>query len=248
MSDNKKKKFFTQEQIMSLLDTLYSKVLDGIPHVSKPIEELAEEYLNRARSKKDAAKKMIDIQVAKCTTSGVITGFGGIVTLPITIPADIASVLYVEMRMIACAAYMGGYDVKEDVVQAFVYSCLAGVSIMDIIKQAGLKFGEKIAVNLIKKIPGKAIAAINKKVGFRFITKFGQKGIVNLGKMVPVVGAAISGALDFAESRYIGNRAYRWFLKNDFSDDKRKVNNAHKSSHDKNSGTDVIDVEVTELD
>ena len=38
----------------------------------------------------------------------------------------------------------------------------------------------------IQKIPGKALTKINQKIGFRFITKMGEKGIVNLGKMIRV--------------------------------------------------------------
>jgi hypothetical protein len=29
---------------------------------------------------------------------------------------------------------------------------------------------------------------INQKVGFRLVTKFGEKGIINLSKLIPVVG------------------------------------------------------------
>lgn len=59
------------------------------------------------------------------------------------------------------------------------------MAVNELIKQAGIKF----ANGLIKKIPGKVLTQINQKVGFRFITKFGTKGIVNLGKMLPGVGA-----------------------------------------------------------
>ena len=31
--------------------------------------------------------------------------------------------------MIACTAYMAGYDLSSDQVQTFVYACLAGVSV-----------------------------------------------------------------------------------------------------------------------
>ena len=117
--------------------------------------------------------------------------------MPVTLPANIGSVLYVQMRMIACLAHMGGYDINSDQVQTLVYACLAGISLDQIVKRAGIQFGEKFAMNLVKKIPGTALAKINQKVGFRFITKFGQKGIVNLGKMIPVVGGVIGGGFDF---------------------------------------------------
>ena len=85
------------------------------------------------------------------------------------------------------------------------------------IKKTGAKFGEKVANNLIQKIPGSVLTKINQKVGFRFITRFGEKGLINLGKMIPVVGAAINGGFDFAETKVIGNRAYKWFFNGDFS-------------------------------
>lgn len=213
-------KKITQEDIMKLLDELYTKSIDGIPVISEPIEKLASDYTSRHKDISDAAKEMLDYQVAKCTTSGVLTGFGGIVTLPVTIPANVGSVLYVQMRMIACAAYMGGYDIHSDQVQTLVYACLAGVGIADIVKKFGVAFGEKAAKAAIQKIPGKVLIGINQKVGFRFITKAGETGLINIVKLVPVVGAAINGGFDFVETRIIANRAYRYFIENDFSNDK----------------------------
>ena len=162
---------------------------------------------------------MIKNQVIKCTTSGFLTGFGGIITLPVTIPANVGSVLYVQMRMIACIAYLAGYDLKSDQVQTLVYACLAGVAVTDVIKQAGIKFGIKLTNATIKKIPGKALIKINQKVGFRFITKAGTTGIINLSRVVPVVGAVAGGGIDYFETKAIANRAYKWFFKNDFSVD-----------------------------
>lgn len=106
--------------------------------------------------------------------------------MPFTLPANVGNVMYVQMRMIACTAYMAGYDLNSDQTQTFVYACLAGVAVNSILKKAGISFGVKLATGVIKKIPGKVLTKINQKVGFRFITKFGTKGIVNLGKMIHV--------------------------------------------------------------
>lgn len=118
-----------------------------------------------------AAKKFINYQIAKCTTSGFLSGLGGLVTLPVAIPANIGSVIYVQMRMIACLAYMGGYDTDSDQVQTLVYACLAGISIDQLIKNVGIQFGTKFTMSMVKKIPGKVLTKINQKVGFRFLTK-----------------------------------------------------------------------------
>ena len=160
---------------------------------------------------------MINNQVLKCTVSGFITGFGGFITLPVSIPANVGSVIYVQMRMIACTAYLAGFDVKADQVQTLVYACLAGVSVNEVMKKFGVQFGQKMAVKMIEKIPAKAVTKINQKIGFRLLTKFGEKGLINLGQMVPVVGAAVNGGFDFVETRIIGDRSYNMFFKGDFS-------------------------------
>ncbi len=210
------KQLITQEDMVKILDGVYDNVINGLGKASPSVEEFAKDYLEKEKEPSVAAKKMIKNQILKCTTSGFITGFGGLITLPITIPANISSVLYVQMRMIACTAYMAGYDLKSDQVQTLVYACLAGVSVTEVVKQTGVKIGVKMATSAIKKIPGKTLTKINQKVGFRFITKFGEKGVINLGKLVPGVGAVIGGTLDYAETKVIANRSYNWFFEGNF--------------------------------
>lgn len=203
------------DDILKLLDSLYGKTLNGVVAVSPPISEFAENYLQKHSTVEKATKSMINHQIAKCTTSGFITGFGGVLTIPVTVPANVASVLYVQMRMIACTAYMAGYDLNCDQVQTFVYACLAGVSVNEFVKKFGIKLGTTIARQGVKKIPGKVLIQINQKVGFRLLTKFGEKGLINFGKMVPVVGAVVGGSLDLVETKIIANRAYDMFIKNE---------------------------------
>lgn len=207
----------SSESILNLLNVLYEKSCDGISKASPSIEIMANSYLMHNNDIKTAAKRMIKNQTIKCTASGVITGFGGLVSLPVTIPANMGSVLYEQLRMIACCAYLGGYDPREEEVQTFVYACLAGISVNSIAKKFGIKFSKRIANNAIEKIPGKVLTKINQKLGFRFITKFGEHGLVNLGKMVPGVGAVVNGGFDYAETKAIGNRAFKMFIQNDFS-------------------------------
>ena len=201
---------------MQLLDKLYDQSVQGIAKVSPPIEELANNYLEKDKNIETAAKKFIKFQIAKCTTSGFVSGLGGLITLPVAIPANVGSVMYVQMRMIACLAYMGGYDTDSDQVQTLVYACLAGISLDQVLKNVGIQFGTKVTMSLVRKIPGTVLTKINQKVGFRFLTKFGTKGLINIGKAVPIVGGVISGGFDFAETKLIANRAYKMFIENNF--------------------------------
>jgi len=219
MNKTENKQIISQEEMMKLLDACYEKCLKGVPKVSPSVEDFANEYLEKYNTKEEACKALIKNQIIKCTTSGFITGFGGVLTMPVTLPVNIGSVIYIQMRMIASVAYMSGYELESDQTQTFVYACLAGVAVNELIKKAGIMFGVKFANSLIKKIPGKVLVKINQKVGFRFITKFGTKGIINLGKLVPGVGAVIGGGLDLAETKVIADRAYKWFFEGNFNSD-----------------------------
>lgn len=213
-----KSKMIKQEDVMNLLDLCYEKCLNGVSMVSPSVEDMADDYLNKYPTKEEACKAMLNNQIVKCTTSGFVTGFGGFIVMPIAIPANISSVIYVQMRMIACTAYMAGYELNSDQTQTFVYACLAGVALNNALKQAGIKVGIKLANGVIKKIPGKVLTKINQKVGFRFITKFGTTGVVNLGKMIPGVGAIVGGGFDLAETKIIAKRAYKWFWQGNFAE------------------------------
>ena len=109
--------------------------------------------------------------------------------------------------MIAAIAHMGGYDVRNDKVKTLVYSCLVANSAKDVAKDIGIAVGNKLATNAVKKISGETIKAINKRVGFRLVTKFGEKGIVNLGRVVPILGGIIGGSFDGYATNKIGNIA-----------------------------------------
>lgn len=215
--NTKEKTPLTNEGILKVLNEIYLKVNQGVGNVIPPIEIFADDYLAKEVNPRKAADKMIALQCTKSTVSGFVTGFGGFLTLPVTLPANITSVLAVQMRMIAAIAYMAGYDITSDQVQTLVYACLAGVSVAEIVKKAGIQFGVKFGKQLVEKIPGKVLVKINQKVGFRFLTKFGTKGIINIGKMIPVIGAVIGGGFDLAETSIIANRALKMFFEGDLS-------------------------------
>lgn len=101
----------TLSKLNDALDWAYDKAMNGIPGTGTA-KEFADEYHKNNNNKLDAANSMIRWQNTKAATSGFLTGLGGIVTLPVAIPTNVASVMYVQLRMITAIAYLGGYDQK----------------------------------------------------------------------------------------------------------------------------------------
>lgn len=200
----------SQDGMQKALAWAWDKSLNGIPGTGTA-EELAESYLTENSSVENAIDELITWQCKKCGASGFMTGLGGLVTLPVAIPANISSVLYMQLRMIAAIAYMCHEDIHSDRVQTLAYLCLCGKAMGDVLKDAGIVCGEKFVAAQIKRLPGTVIKAINRAVGFRLITKFGSKGFINLGKLVPVIGGGIGGTFDFYTTKKIGGKAKETF-------------------------------------
>lgn len=200
-----------EREMMNALDMCYDKALQGVLPVERTVMELAEDYLAKSSSREKAIDNLIGYQTVLCGTNGFITGLGGLLVLPVAIPANVAGVIYVQLRMIAAIAHINGYDIYSDQVRTIAYACLTGSSAANILKNVGIKISEKMAVNALKKVPGAILIKINQQVGFRLVTKFGQKGLVNVVKIMPLVGGVVGGVFDTGMTLTIGNIAKKLF-------------------------------------
>lgn len=205
-------------KMLQVLDWAFEKSLNGIPGVSEPIEIFASNYTKGKGTTLQNVNSLIRWQISKTTTSGFVTGLGGLITLPVAIPADISTGIYLHMRMIAAIAHIGGYNVKDDKVKSLIYLCLVGESVKDILKDGGITVGTKLAMSSLKSVSGKTLTKINRMVGFKLITKFGEKGAINLAKFIPFAGGIIGGTVNAIATNAIGNLARNTFIENNDSE------------------------------
>ena len=179
--------------------------------------ELAESYQGRHDSPRRAANALIRWQMAKAAGSGFITGLPGLPAMPVTLPANLTSVLFIQVRMIAAIAYLGGYDLNDDRVKTLCFTCLCGNGARTILREAGIEIGKQMAVTALRRLPGRIFIEINKRVGFRLLTKFGEKGMINLVRAIPVLGGLIGGGVDAVWTKAIGDQARDIFTPENFN-------------------------------
>ncbi|QQP87181.1 EcsC family protein [Entomomonas asaccharolytica] len=199
-------------KMLKVLNWAYNTVETGFTGFDS-VEGLAKSYGNNGENPIDQVNSLIRWQNTKAGTSGFIAGLGGLITMPVTIPANFASVLLIQIRMIAAIAYIGGYDLKDDQVKTLVYVSLCGSAAKEILKNAGIQLGTKLTVSMIQKyLTAEILKQINKAVGFRLITKAGSTGVINVGKAVPLIGGLIGGSFDLFTTNIIGNTARDIFI------------------------------------
>jgi uncharacterized protein (DUF697 family) len=192
------------------LDWAYSKAINGFTGVDSAYD-LGNSYLQQNGILEQRVDSLIKWQVAKAATSGFVTGLGGVMTMPLTVPANIASVIYVQIRMIAAIAYMGGYDIRDDRVKSLVYICMVGNGAKELLKDMSVKAGEKLLTKTIEK------------VSIKLTSKIGEKGVTSLGKAVPVLGGVVGGSFDAVTTRLVGKVAKKIFIDKTDEPDKKET-------------------------
>jgi len=200
--------------IVQAVKWAYDQALSGVGKAGiESVDELAEGYLSQSGSLESKVDSLIRWQVAKASSAGFVTGLGGFTTMPVTLPANLTSVIFIQLRMIAAIARMGGLNPHDDRVRTLAFACLAGNStITEAMKQAGVLIGRKLTQAAIERISAEILKKINQAIGFRLVTKFGQTGAVNLGKAIPIVGGIVSGSFDGVSTRVVGKVAKKAFI------------------------------------
>lgn len=201
---------------MSTVLDLVNKVLDAGLRGLGPLKgaaALAQEYADDPRYPNDDARidALINWETSKNATSGFLSGLGGLLTLPVTVPAGLGASWAIQARLVGAIACLKGHDPTDDRVRTLALLAIVGDSAKEIAKQAGVQIGNKAAMKALEAVPGKALIAINKAVGFRLLTKAGQKGVINLIQLVPIAGGLVGGTVDALALRKVGSVARDMF-------------------------------------
>ena len=201
-----------ESKALRLVNWIIDRAIEGVPPLSSA-SDLAQEYLIDSSyiNNDDRVAALINWESSKNFTTGFITGLGGLLTLPVSVPSALGASWIIQARMSGAIAVIDGHNLKEDRVRTLILLSIVGEAAKEILKQSGVKIGRKLTEKVVMQVPGKVLIEINKKVGFRLLTKAGEKGVINLIKAVPVVGGLVAGGFDVAMCRTVGRVAHDIF-------------------------------------
>lgn len=171
----------------------------------------AAKQLQRQVGSVDAAiEGVINSHVGLGTGQGFVTNIGGLVTLPIAIPANLTGVAVVQVRMIAAIAHLRGYNLDDSRVRTAVVMCLLG----------GEQIGRRVANGKLPSTPlavatapvfdPKLEAQICESVISSLLARMGGKQLpVLVGRRIPLIGGGVGAAVDGMTTYQLGRFARR---------------------------------------
>jgi uncharacterized protein (DUF697 family) len=191
---------------------LLEKGLGGAGPLSSA-RNLADEYLIDQGYATDDQRvdRLVKWEMSKNFTTGFITGLGGVITLSIGIPSALVASWLIQARMAGAIARIYGHDLSEERVRTMILLSLAGDVAKDAMKDLGIDLGGKLPHQGMKLVPGRALVEINKRIGFKLLTRAGSRGVAQFPKVIPVVGGVVGGAFDAVVCRMVGRTAKSLF-------------------------------------
>jgi EcsC protein family len=196
--------------LVKTLDWAYARAVEGGVGLDSA-ERLAETYAAGPGTVDEQAQRLVRWQVTMASTAGFVSGFGGLMTMPVSVPVNLAAVLFIQLRLVAGVAALGRHDVRSEQVRTLAFACLSGKQVTAVAQDMGLLLGAQLSGRALRSVSFEVIKKVNRVVQARLLAEFGGKGIAHVGRVLPVAGGLISGSLDGASTYAVGRAARSLF-------------------------------------
>ncbi|WP_131104155.1 EcsC family protein [Ornithinimicrobium sufpigmenti] len=190
--------------------------IDGIgpvDSVDEVVAKLRRKHGEDGKGVEAAIKEVVSDHVKKAGVGGFLTGAGGVVTMPVSLPANVLEFYVLATRMVASIATLRGYDVTTKGARSAVLLSLVGADADDLLRKAGLGTvsgmtgSGRLAAMASNRMPRAAAMMINKAVGFRLLTQVGGRALTRFVRYVPVAGGIVGAGLDGLLMKRIADHA-----------------------------------------
>lgn len=200
---------------MSIINYALEQLLDAIISTN-PMA--IREYVDKLRvqnpgiSNDRLAKMIIDRKSFKNGLIGAVTGIGSILTLPVSIPADIIASWRIQAIMAFSIAYVYGHTANTTDLKTDLYLIMAGDSAKEVLKRLSITASKEVTRRAVQKYITKDIMKqVWKYVGQKIISKAGEKSLVSFMKMVPLIGMPVGFIFDWIAARTVGYTAIKYY-------------------------------------
>ena len=179
-----------------------------------PAAAAAEKQLREQHGDTDRGiHEVIENHVRMAGLQGFVTNLGGLVTAPMTIPANITGLALLQCRMIAGIVHLRGYDLDDPRVRnAILVTLLGEASVNAMVKKKDLP-GPPMALATSPATDPALDRLVSNIVASDLIAKVaGKRLATQVGRRVPVVGGLVGLGADGYATWKVGRYADREWL------------------------------------
>jgi hypothetical protein len=175
---------------------LIDAAVDGVAGLP-PAKQVAARHLERRQQADAAIDALTRLHVGLASAQGFVTNVGGGLVSLVGVPANLAGVVIVQIRLAATIAHLHGYDIDDPRVRAAIVMCLLGEKrIAQQIKSGDLP-GTPLVVATAPVFDGELTNQIAQKVLSDILADLGTKDIAGfVVRKIPLVGGGVGAVVD----------------------------------------------------
>lgn len=144
-----------------------------------------------------AIHHLIERHVRYAGAQGFLTNIGGLTTLAVTIPANIAGLAVIECRLIAAIVHLRGWDLQTPQARNAVLACLLGPDALAAeVKKKRIPGGPNDLLAATSNDPDLTTRLANAVANELITRATGTRLATTAGRRVPILGGAVGAASD----------------------------------------------------
>jgi uncharacterized protein (DUF697 family) len=199
---------FAPQAAAGLLRQVLEIAIDGYQRFPGA-EQVADGKLARTGGDAQLAiDAVVDQHIRLAGVQGFVTSIGGLVTLPVSMPANLTGLAVVQARMVAAIAHLRGYDLDDPRVRTAVITCLLGEDgVMDRLEKSSLPTSPLAIATapvfdpeLDRQVAGEVVAELIARIS-------GKRMALTVTRKVPLLGGAVGAGVDGWSTYRIGQYA-----------------------------------------
>ena len=186
----------TPEVAGGLLRSIVDFAIDGSPAFPGAKATAARSLQSKA-DREGAIDALVRYHVSMASAQGFMTSVGGLLTLPVGLPANIAGMAVLGVRMIAAIAHLRGYDVDDRRVRAALTLAMLGDDEVRRLVADGKLPSSPLAVATAPVFDPALERTISERVMGSLAGRIGGKHVaVVVVRRIPLVGGGVGAAVD----------------------------------------------------
>jgi len=160
-----------------------------------------------------AVHEVIENHVRYAAAQGFVTNIGGLVTVALTVPANITGLALIQCRMVAGIAHLRGYDVDDPRVRNAILTTMIGEDVVNALVRKRKLPAPPMALATAPLHDPDLDAVISAEVAAELVTKVaGKRLAITVGRRIPIAGGFIGLGADAYATWKIGRYADRELL------------------------------------
>jgi uncharacterized protein (DUF697 family) len=182
--------------------------IDGYGRLPGAKSVAARQLQRNGGSVDGAIASIIDSHVRLASAQGFVTNIGGVAAMPVTVPANLAGMAVVQVRMVAAIAHLRGYDLDDNRVRTALVMCLLGGEQVAKHITEGTLPTSPMAVATAPMFDPELDRQVAEEVVGDLVARIGGKNMALLvTKRVPLLGGGIGAVMDGVATHQIGRYA-----------------------------------------